>query len=59
MKKECEMVILWAERSMVRAVFEVQIKDEKSAIDMMLVLRLDQTIDQLAMKTVFICMIMS
>ena len=27
--KECEMVILWAERSMVRAVFEVQIKEEK------------------------------
>ena len=48
--KECEMGILQrAERSMVRAICGVQLKDRKRYTDLMFMLGLLETIDQLAM----------
>ena len=48
--KECEMGILRrTERSMVRAMCGVQLKDRKRSIDLMFMLCLSETIDQLAM----------
>ena len=48
--KECEMGILRrTERSMVRAMCRVQLKDRKRSIDFMFMLGLKETIDQLAM----------
>ena len=48
--KETEMVILQrSDRSMVRAMCGVQLKDIKRSTDLMFMLGLKETIDQLAM----------
>ena len=39
----------WSERSMVRAMCGVQLKDRKRSTDMMFILCLKETMDQLAM----------
>ena len=46
--KESEMGILqWTERSMVRTMCGVQLKDRKRSKDLMLMLSLSETVDQL------------
>ena len=56
--QESEMRILQrTERSMVRPICAVQLKDRKRTADLMLMLDLNETIDQLAMQTVFVGMI--
>ena len=56
--KESEMGILRrTERSLVRAMCGVQLKDRKIYVDLMFILGLDDTIDQLAMA-VFLGMVM-
>ena len=56
--KECEMkILLRAERSMVRALCGVMLKDRKRSTDL-LMLGLNETIDQLAMAIMFIAMVM-
>ena len=57
--KESEMRMLRrTERSMVRAMCGVQLKDRKSSMDLRFMLRLSETIDQLAMQTVFVSTVM-
>ena len=47
--KESDVAILWrTERSMVRAMCGVQLKDRKTSRDLMFILALNETIDQLA-----------
>ena len=46
--KENDMGILWTERSMARAMCGVQLKNRKCTKDLMLMLGLNETIDQLA-----------
>ena len=41
-------ILQWTERSMVRAMCGVQLKDRKRSMDLMLILGLNDTIDQLA-----------
>ena len=43
------------ERSMVRAMCGLQLKDRKRSMDLMLMLGLNQTIDQLAMANIVWC----
>ena len=44
-----------AERSMVRAMFDVQLKDRKRSTDLMIMLGMNETIDQLAMANSVRC----
>ena len=46
--EENEMGILWTERSIVGAMCGVQLKDRKRFMDLMFMLGLNETIDQLA-----------
>ena len=53
---ESEMKILrWAERSTVRAMCGVQLKDRKRSMDLMLMLGLNEAIDQLALVNSVLC----
>ena len=47
-----------SERSMVRAIYGLQLKDIKRSTDLIFILGLNETIDQLAMANVFVCMVM-